>query len=178
MVGLQQGNLWIGRQHDDLEIVWQHLQDADAQLRLAGADRLQHVIAAAGAQAKPQAAGVQQLPHRAGEHVQEGALAGGEHDRSSRRRAGELAEEDRELVVELPREPCDRLTFGGEFQSAAFAAVQRATKCPGEVSYLDVQGRLGDVEFLGGAGEVAVLGEHCEGGQGLGGQPVVHNLEL
>jgi hypothetical protein len=47
----QQGCLWIGGQHDDVEVVGQHLQDADAQLRLAGADRVEHVVPMAGAQA-------------------------------------------------------------------------------------------------------------------------------
>ncbi len=115
----------------------------------------------------------------AAEEVEVGAFAGGEGRDAGGRGAADVGEERGHAGVEVAGEACDAFAGGGEGEAAAVPGVEGDAEDLGELPHLDVEGGLGDVEFLGRAGEAEVVGEDGEGGEGVGGQAAqLHSRRL
>src|SRR5690606_13270383 len=104
----------------------------------------------------------------AAEEVEVGAFAGGEGRDAGGRGAADVGEERGHAGVEVAGEACDAFAGGGEGEAAAVPGVEGDAEGLGELPHLDVEGGLGDVEFLGRTGEAEVVGEDGEGGEGVG----------
>ncbi len=145
-------------------------QGRDAQVGAGLAYRLDRLRAAHREQTqRPGALG--EAADGGAEQVEKCALTRREHDRAGLGLAAQLLEHRAAALLDLAAERGQVAPLRRERQGLAVAAVERPTHRLGQLLYLHVQRRLGDVEARGGACEVEVLGEHHEGEQPLVSHP-------